>query len=51
MSTPAPAPADVLACTALGCRRTDAVERVERDDGVVRLVCPTHRKYFLGVSS
>ena len=51
MSTPAPAPADVAACTAFGCPRTDAVERVERDDGEVRVLCPTHRKYFLGVSS
>ncbi len=51
MSTPAPTPVDVLACTAFGCKRTDAVDRVERDDGVVRVLCPTHRKYFLEVSS
>jgi hypothetical protein len=46
-----PAPAGVLACTAPGCRRPDAVERGERNDGAVRLVCPTHRKYFLGTTS
>ena len=46
----APAPADVLACSALGCQRTDALDRV-RHDNTVRVLCPTHRKYFLGVSS
>jgi hypothetical protein len=49
MSTPTPA--DVAACAALGCRESTDLERVERDDGTVRTLCPTHRKYFLGVSS
>ena len=49
MSTPAPA--DAVACAALGCRQNGDLERVERDDGTVRTLCPKHRKYFLGVSS
>jgi hypothetical protein len=49
MSTPAPA--DVLACTARGCRRTDGLEAVRRADGHTRALCPVHRKYYLGVSS
>ena len=49
MSTPAPA--DAVACAALGCPRNSDLERVERGDGIVKTLCPTHRKYFLGVSS
>ena len=46
-----PAPADAVACGALGCRRNDDLEAVRRDDGTKRTLCPVHRKYFLGVSS
>jgi len=50
-ATSTPAPADAVACAALGCRRTEDLERVERADGKTRTLCPSHRKYFLGVSS
>jgi len=47
----APAPADAVACGALGCRRAEDLERVRRADGETRTLCPSHRKSFLKVSS
>lgn len=46
-----PAPADPLACEAEGCTRTRRLERVVPAGGPVRVLCPLHRKYALGVSS
>lgn len=41
---------DADACAARGCRRTDGLRRV-RCDGVTRVLCPHHRRAFLGVST
>lgn len=41
---------DADACAARGCRRTDGLRRV-RCDGVMRVLCPEHRRAFLGVST
>jgi len=46
-----PRPADIDACTARGCPRTDELRLVEREDGRERVLCPFHEKHFLGVST
>ena len=46
-----PRPADAFACAALGCRRTDDLQLVVRDDGESRVLCPFHEKHFLEVST
>jgi len=46
-----PRPADVDACGALGCTRTDHLRLVEADDGRERVLCPFHEKHFLEVST
>lgn len=45
-----PAP-DAVVCGAAGCHETDALGRVTDEQGRTRVLCPQHRKHFLGVSS
>lgn len=44
------ATAEPAVCGALGCSRTDGLETVV-NGGETRVLCPRHRKHFLGVTS
>jgi hypothetical protein len=48
-STTAPRTASV--CGAIGCPRTEDVAPVTRPDRGTRVLCPRHRRHFMGVSS
>lgn len=50
-TTDLPRPRPDAACGALGCGRTDDLGRVFRPDRGERVLCPAHRKHYLGVSS
>ena len=43
-------PAEAFACGALGCRRTENLRRVT-NDGQVRVLCPSHARYFAEVDA
>jgi hypothetical protein len=47
-TTPAP---NADACGYMGCPRRTRLKRVTDDTGRTRVLCPTHTKSFLGVSS
>ena len=42
---------DADGCGALGCQRTDGLGLATRPDRGSRVLCPRHRKHYLGVSS
>lgn len=46
-----PPPSDSVACTAVGCHRTEGCRWVDCELGGAELLCRYHAKHHLGVSS